>query len=76
MMEAIAEYPDGTLRTVAAQERRVPVYRENANGERWEETLFIEPVESDDWTFIFQVEGGMPNGGFFRAIPLRDQLIW
>jgi hypothetical protein len=75
-MEAIAEYPDGTLRTVSAHERKVPAYRKDANGERWEDTLFIEPVESEDWTFIFQVERDVPNGGFFRAIPLRDQLEW
>jgi len=68
MMQVSAEYPDGSDRLVDARERRIPLIRNGvATGE---EISVIEPVESDDWTFVFQVEPHMKYGGLFRAIPL------
>jgi hypothetical protein len=70
-----AEYPDGSVRMVDAYERTVPVDLE-LDGGRTRAARFIEPTECEDWTFVFQVEAAAPGGGFFRAIPLRDQLQW
>jgi hypothetical protein len=70
-----AQYPDGSVRMVDAYERTVPVDLE-VEGGRARTVRFLEPVESEDWTFVFQVEAAAPGGGFFRAIPLRDQLLW
>lgn len=74
-MRISVEYPDGSMRMVAAYERTVPVELE-LNGGRSRAARFIEPLESEDWTFVYQVEATAPGGGFFRAIPLRDQLRW
>jgi hypothetical protein len=70
-----ALYPDGSMRMVNAYERTVPVHLE-VEGGRAHSARFLEPVESEDWTFVFQVEAAAPGGGLFRAIPLRDQLQW
>jgi hypothetical protein len=70
-----AEYPDGSVRMVDAYERTVPVDL-GVDGGRARVARFIEPLESEDWTFVFQVEAAAPGGGFFRAIPLREQLQW
>lgn len=69
-MQVSAEYPDGSDRLVDARERTIPLIRDGiATGE---EIRVLEPVERDDWTFVFQVEASAPNGGIFRAIPLLD----
>ncbi len=62
-MKVSAEYPDGSDRLVEARERRIPLIRDGAVVA--EEIKVIEPVESDDWTFVFQVEADAPNGGIF-----------
>jgi hypothetical protein len=69
-MKVSAEYPDGSDRLVEARERRIPLIRDGAMC--GEEIRVLEPVEGDEWTFVFQVEAGAPNGGIFRAIPLLD----
>lgn len=69
-MQVSAEYPDGSDRLVEARERRIPLIRDGRAGGA--EIAVIEPVESEDWTFVFQVDRKAPNGGIFRAIPLLD----
>jgi len=69
-MKVSAEYPDGSDRLVDARERRIPLIRDGVPTA--DEIIVLEPVESEDWTFVFQVERGMPNGGIFRAIPLLN----
>jgi hypothetical protein len=63
-----AEYPDGSARLVDARERRIPLIRDGALCA--EEIKVLEPVEGEEWTFVFQVDAHAPNGGIFRAIPL------
>lgn len=70
-MQISAEYPDGSDRLVDARERLIPII--GTDGALTREIRVIEPLESEDWTFVFQVDRNAPNGGIFRAIPLLDQ---
>ncbi|HWW65664.1 MAG TPA: hypothetical protein VNZ43_12960 [Sphingomonadaceae bacterium] len=66
-MQVSAEYPDGSSRLVEAHERLIPLIGTP------ETIRVLEPIENDDWTFVFQVDRSLPEGGLFRAIPLLDQ---
>lgn len=75
-LKVSVEYPDGKTRMVEAYQRLVPIVKEDSPPGQYKEQIFVEPVENDDWTFIFQVDQVAPEGGFFRAIPLRDNMNW